>query len=267
MRRPHWLMLVSLAALIVGMVAPTGREVASANFHLTCMYVGSSNDDPIVRPGQPGATHLHDFFGNRSTNAMSKLTEMGRASTTCDVPGDRSGYWAPALIDARGVAVKPIRMSAYYWNRGIEVKVPPTDLRIVAGGDTSDLRAAGYACGEGTPTSSVPIDCGRKLLKGVVVFPSCWDGVNLDSADHRSHMSYPKGKGCPSTHPVPLPKLVLHVTYGIRNGAGHWLSSDAMMGLTQGRSMHADFWNVWDAQTLADAVAVLNTGVTVSLGD
>lgn len=39
-------------------------------------------------------------------------------------------------------------------------------------------------------------------------FPTCWDGVNLDSPDHRSHVAYPEsgtlesGGRCPSTHPV-----------------------------------------------------------------
>lgn len=44
-------------------------------------------------------------------------------------------------------------------------------------------------------------------LRSQVVFPSCWDGVNVDSDDHKSHMSYPLGSApdsgdCPDTHPV-----------------------------------------------------------------
>lgn len=40
-----------------------------------------------------------------------------------------------------------------------------------------------------------------------VAFPSCWDGKNLDSDDHRSHMAYPdlvQDGNCPDTHPVRL---------------------------------------------------------------
>ena len=30
-----------------------------------------------------------------------------------------------------------------------------------------------------------------------MLMPSCWDGVNLDSADHRAHMAYTKnGEAC-----------------------------------------------------------------------
>ena len=45
-----------------------------------------------------------------------------------------------------------------------------------------------------------------------VSVPQCWDGVNLDSPDHKSHMAYPVG-GCPSTHPVPFPEITVNVAY------------------------------------------------------
>jgi len=46
-------------------------------------------------------------------------------------------------------------------------------------------------------------------------FPTCWDGVNVDSPDHKSHVAYPiKGTfeeanwECPDTHPVRLPQVL-----------------------------------------------------------
>lgn len=48
---------------------------------------------------------------------------------------------------------------------------------------------------------------------------SCWDGVNLDSADHATHVSYPEtgtfenSGACPSTHPVKLPQLMFEVVW------------------------------------------------------
>ena len=47
----------------------------------------------------------------------------------------------------------------------------------------------------------------------------CWDGKNLDSPDHVSHVSYPasgtfENNGpCPSTHPVKLPQLMFEVIW------------------------------------------------------
>lgn len=51
---------------------------------------------------------------------------------------------------------------------------------------------------------------------------SCWDGVNLDSPDHKSHVSYPASGSfettgpCPSTHPVRLPQLMYEVMWDTR---------------------------------------------------
>jgi hypothetical protein len=42
-------------------------------------------------------------------------------------------------------------------------------------------------------------------------FPTCWDGVNLDSPNHQDHVAYPEtgtfesGGKCPKTHPVRIP--------------------------------------------------------------
>lgn len=49
-------------------------------------------------------------------------------------------------------------------------------------------------------------------MRAQVNFPSCWDGVNLDSPDHKSHMAFasggPNGGGdCPASHPVHLVTL------------------------------------------------------------
>ncbi|KAI0451567.1 hypothetical protein F5B21DRAFT_507052 [Xylaria acuta] len=51
-------------------------------------------------------------------------------------------------------------------------------------------------------------------IRTTIRFPTCWDGTNLDSPDHMSHVSYPasgtfENSGpCPATHPVKLPQLM-----------------------------------------------------------
>jgi len=47
----------------------------------------------------------------------------------------------------------------------------------------------------------------------------CWDGTNLDSPTHSTHVSYPasgtfESNGpCPATHPVKLPQLMFEVIW------------------------------------------------------
>ena len=94
-------------------------------------------------------------------------------------------------------------------------------------------------------TIHVRVESGRKVIlcfqlsirttahAPLVTFPTCWDGVNLDSPDHQSHVAYAaipyepyadpiitrpytpaqeRGK-CPDTHPVHLPQLMYEVIF------------------------------------------------------
>lgn len=50
------------------------------------------------------------------------------------------------------------------------------------------------------------------------MFPSCWDGKNLDSDDHKSHVAFPDGVStgnCPSTHPYRFITLFYEVTFNV----------------------------------------------------
>jgi hypothetical protein len=103
----------------------------------------------------------------------------------------------------------------------------------------------------------------------VMVIPgaSCWDGVNLDSADHRSHVVYSQRdpntgiKACPSTNPYIIPgfKILASFTidqdlYSDLKADGTWagtyngwhLSSDKMSQLEPGKTAHADWFGGWD---------------------
>jgi hypothetical protein len=49
----------------------------------------------------------------------------------------------------------------------------------------------------------------------------CWDGKNLDSPDHQSHVAYGNqggasgGGACPSTHPVKLPQIMYELMWNV----------------------------------------------------
>ena len=93
----------------------------------------------------------------------------------------------------------------------------------------------------------------RKLpLWAMVFFPQCWDGVNLDSPDHKSHMSYTVNRACPATHPVALPEISFNVIYEVteKNAPLHWrLSSDTYdRSLPAGYSSHGDWFNGWKSE-------------------
>ena len=63
--------------------------------------------------GQPGASHMHDFYGNVAEDAFSTVDAMVGQATTCKTPADPSGYWVPTTL-INGVPLKPIRVITYW---------------------------------------------------------------------------------------------------------------------------------------------------------
>jgi hypothetical protein len=247
--------------------AGTPQEI---NFLTVCRFSHRAADDPIVFPGVPGASHSHDFFGNRTTNAASTYDSLRAADTTsCNRTGDTAAYWAPSLL-LDGQLVEPLGINAYYRTGGKDpasIQAFPAGLRMIAGDARATaaqpLRVTSWGCfGEAqmrpqaTPPTC-PFDGRTNGLKLTVRFPDCWDGVNLDSADHKSHMAYSMRGQCPASHPVPVPMIVLNVRYATAGGPSAVLASG-----NSPYTGHADFFNAWDQAMLEQLVrACLNASV------
>jgi hypothetical protein len=221
-------------------------------FSVRCLPSHTSADDPIVYPGMPGAAHLHQFFANRSTSAFSTYLSMIQAATSCELAADTAAYWIPMLLTPSGTPVPATTTLVYYRTpRRAPAEPFPPDLRMVTGGDTllptvlEDGRPdVSWSCSDNGPFFPQPSDCGDRALKAQIHFPSCWDGVRLDSPDHRAHMAFPTGGVCGDSHPVRLPKLSLSIAYRVRDATGYGLSSDHA-DMPSGTTLHADFWQTW----------------------
>jgi len=76
----------------------------------------------------------------------------------------------------------------------------------------------GFAPCDNKDTGELPAKYCPKGIRATIIFPSCWDGVNLDSPDHKSHVAYSNAGGlgtpkCPSTHPVSIPQVMYEVMW------------------------------------------------------
>lgn len=205
-----------------------------------CRFSHRAPDDPIVHSGMPGMSHLHDFFGNTSTDSDSTAESLLHGATDCRIAGDHAAYWAPTLY-ANGVAVTPLGMLAYYAAPTSESPQPlPFGLEMVAGAPHV-VRFACIAHGMPRAQHTRPPACGPKELLSIAVrFPECWNGVDLDSTDHRSHMAYATNHVCPSSHPVAVPQLTMWMLYPRQlRGTLLTMSSGAL------DTMHADFYDEW----------------------
>jgi hypothetical protein len=85
-------------------------------------------------------------------------------------------------------------------------------------------------------------------VRSQVYFPSCWDGVNLDSANHQDHMAYPSafnGGVCPDSHPQPVISVFYEFIFSTGNFANMWYGSKQpfvySMGDDTGYGLHGDF--------------------------
>jgi hypothetical protein len=175
----------------------------------------------------------------------------------------------------------------FYYSAGVDdlasIQNLPSGLRMIAGEAAStpdspvgDTAIARWHCqswdssdGENPRFSATIPECVEPdRLRMDLFFPSCWDGVNLDSDDHRSHMAYPVSEGgpdgthCPDSHPVPVLRPSYHYAWPVLPGnsdpatqssRGWRLASDGYTASTDtpgGLSLHGDWFNAWEPEVL-----------------
>jgi len=244
-------LLVALIAILVPLASCTPTQQV---FTLNCVPLTIQRSDPIVDPGIPGA-HVHSVIGgNAFQRTMGPLDALKATQTTCNKALDKSNYWVPQLYHQRAdkmwEMVEYTGSAVYYQLRacdyapdrkkcdysGDNFTVPlafPEGFRMLAGDayrrtqNNSDpaQRAVHMNCiggAGGLYMGFPPHKCDQHRWE--VYFPSCWDGVHLDTPDHKSHMAYPAIGDfnfgvCPQSHPKALFSLFFefYFTTGVYN--------------------------------------------------
>ncbi|KAJ7825325.1 hypothetical protein B0H13DRAFT_2122476 [Mycena leptocephala] len=220
-------------------------------------------------------------------------TLRASSCTSCEVSQDLSNYWFPKLYfqDPKTKLFEAVPnggLLVYYQNRGDGdvsnggpgLKAFPAGFKMVSGSPT--LRTKKFVEGEGSQAElkerAIKYTCLRFTaglpgydgygfpntycesgLNARLHFPACWDGVNVDSADHASHTAFLSGLDngvCPSTHPVYLMKI----TWNVDVFQSRWNPANGdkwpfVYGIDPtGFSWHGDFQNGWDITALQNAI-------------
>ncbi|SDN11590.1 DUF1996 domain-containing protein [Allokutzneria albata] len=284
---------------VQGVVAepPAGRNASRGTFTSECGRNENEHRNPdnfIVTPGvRNGAHHTHDYVGNLSTNADSTNGSLSRAGTTCR-NGDKSTYFWPVLRqignnnarrggqdsnNARrsdqggardgnvGTILTPslVRLE-FRGNPREKVTAMPRFLRTITGdaqaATNGDENArASWTCTDAPEkrTTKYPLCSTGGQVMRVMDFPSCWDGRNVDSQDHRSHLVFPGRNGnCPQGTQA-VPQLRMTLTYDVAPRPTFAVDSfpeQEHNPITD----HADFANVMPEQLMDRAVACINEG-------
>jgi hypothetical protein len=211
-------------------------------------------DDPIVFFGLAGASHMHTFMGNTTTDATSTLASLQAGGTSCTVPGDKSGYWMPTMYKGTQ-PVMPDGPQVIYYKSGVidyqSVRAFPPGLRYVVGSPSNtatqflNQSEEGWECGNSAFNSDFPPCIPGAALNVRFQAPSCWDGKHLDSPDHKSHIVYPVAGRCTAAHPIALPMLEFKMAFPAGTD-----TSQVKLSSGRGYSFHYDFFNAWDPPTL-----------------
>ena len=210
---------------------------------------------------------------------LAPAYEPGTAVRQRDADGEPAWKVVPAVVGGDEDAHE-----IFYYSAGVSdlasIQPIPLGLKMIAGNhmgqpgmeqDTSIVRwhCQSWASDEATNprwSTSIPECAAPDRLRMDIFFPSCWNGTDLDSADHKSHLAYPVEQSgrqvCPSSHPVPIIRVSFHYAWGVLpdvydpatlSSRGWRLASDgyeASVSTPGGMSLHGDWFNAWHPEAL-----------------
>ena len=273
--------------------ASRGSFVTSCGVNAEGLF---NSDNVIVAPGVTnGAHHFHDYVGNQSNNAFASDDDLANADTSCADEGDKSSYFWPVLrlqngtqeqdADApgggtegnAGEIVTPAEVTlTFEGNARSKVTEMPRLLRIITGDAKAFVNGPANANASWSCTGfedrqlkdKYPLCPDGSDVVRTFRFQSCWDGRNIDSANHRTHVAFAAADGsCPAGFQA-IPQLVQRLVYDVDapslDDGGRTAPLFAVDSfpeqLHKPVTDHGDFINVFDEDLMREMTDCINAG-------
>jgi hypothetical protein len=265
-----------------------GKNGSAGTFVSDCGTNANKHNNPdnhIVAPGAAnGAHHVHDYVGNKTTSGKSNDKSLAKGGTTCQNAADQSAYFWPVLRDITkngndikqngggadnnfGKILQPTQAKIEFRGNPVsKVVAMPNNLKVITGDAKAVTNGpknanAKWTCTgfENRTTTKYPLCPGGSQVERILDFPSCWDGQNTDSADHRSHIVFPNANGACGNGFKAVPQLRYTLTFNQPQGqnfAVDTFPAENHVPLTD----HADFQAVMSKQLLSDIANCINAG-------
>ncbi|MGW2937050.1 DUF1996 domain-containing protein [Streptomyces sp. NPDC001156] len=279
---------------------PAPRSGASTGEFVTKCGVNANGnhntDNVIVAPGvKNGAHHLHDYVGNQSNDAFATNDTFAAAQTSCENQQDKSSYYWPVVRVQDGtqdfdqnndgggkegnvgkILVAKEADIKFVGSPTSDVVAMPRFLRIITGDAKAFTNGPGNANAHWSCTGfedKVQLTdkyaiCpqGSQVVRSFA-FQSCWDGQNIDSANHRTHVAFADAGGNCQNGFRAIPQLTMRLVYDVPQPTienGQVKNAYAVDGfpeqLHKPITDHDDFINVMTDDLMNQVVDCINTG-------
>ncbi|MFD5451730.1 DUF1996 domain-containing protein [Streptomyces sp. NPDC127100] len=297
---------VDITTVPPGAAKPSPDKGASRGSFTTSCGVNAdglfNSDNLIAAPGVGnGAHHFHDYVGNQGNDAFASDDDLANAGTSCADQGDKSSYYWPVLRLQNGTAeqddrspgggvegnageiVTPAEVTlTFEGNERGKVTGMPRLLRVITGDAKAFVNGntnanASWSCTgheDRQLKDKYPLCPAGSDVVRTFTFQSCWDGRNIDSANHRTHVAFAAADGsCPDGF-RPVPRLVQRIVYDVdapslRDG-GRTTPLFAVDSfpeqLHKPVTDHSDFINVFDEDLMREMVDCINGGRSCGAG-
>ncbi|MGW3247902.1 DUF1996 domain-containing protein [Streptomyces sp. NPDC001070] len=285
--------------------APQPTDASSGSFSSSCGVNANglfNSDNIIVAPGVTnGAHHFHDYIGNQSNNGLATIDDLQKADTSCEDKGDKSSYYWPVLrlqngakerdADApgggtegnAGQIVTPKQVTLTFVGNPVSKVTPmPRLLRIITGDAKAFVNGPANANASWSCTGhedrqlkdKYPLCPSGSDVVRTFRFQSCWDGQNVDSANHRTHVAFADAAGnCPQGFRA-IPQLVQRIVYGVDapslGDGGRSVPLFAVDSFPENLHKpitdHGDFINIFDEKLMQEVADCINEGRVCGAG-